>query len=435
MVRHSRLSGAWVLGGALIGLMVMPVAADAASITGRLINKTPKGKSVEGVEVQVTLYRNNQEAGKTPTTTDRAGRFQFQDLSAKPGETYAVTARYQGAEYTSERLVPENGGATRIVEIPVYDATTDASQLSVKVHHVVFAVADGSMRAEEVLLVRNAGDKAYIGAKEVSGGRRATLQFTLPAGAREVKYGEGLMECCVVPGEQGFVDTMDVKPGERQVAYSYALTLTGGRLQFIRPVDYPTEATEVFVPEGAAQVAAEGLKGAGVVSGQDRRFQRFTGTGLLEAPAAIALTLENLPAVGGRWRPYAYASVGMLLLAGVAYPMVRRHRGVPQVPSRETRSPAPGGGVATPHRITIAGSLCATELALRKVELVAALAELEAGHEAGRIPVKEYRRLRQEKRKALRDVLTQLQDGQTTGGQSPTTPTLDPLLPMDQRPG
>ncbi len=418
MIRHSLLlSGAWISGIVLIGLFsltVVPGEAETSSISGRLINKTPKGKSVEGVEVQLTLYRNDQEAGKSATTTDRAGQFQFSNLSAKPGETYAVMVRYQEAEYNSERLIPENGAVTRTVEIPVYDSTTDASQISVKVHHVVFAVADGSVRSEEVLLVRNAGDKAYIGSKEVSGGRRATLQFSLPTGAREVKYGEGLMECCVVPGEQGFADTMDVKPGERQVAYSYALAPTSGRLQFIRPVDYPTEATEVFLPEGAAQVAAEGLKAAGVVSGQDRRFQRFTATGLLEAPATIALTLDNLPAVGGRWRPYAYASVGMLLLAGVAYPIVRRRRGVPQIPSLETRSPAPGHGVATQPKIAIPGSLGATELALRKVELVAALAELEAGHEAGRIPEKEYRRLRQEKRKALRDVLAQLQAGTAT---------------------
>ncbi len=49
---------------------------------------------------------------------------------------------------------------------------------------------------------------------------------------------------------------------------------------------------------------------------------------------------------------------------------------------------------------------------------MAALAELEAGHEAGRILEKEYRRLRQEKRKALRDVLAQLEEG---GARAATT--------------
>ncbi|MBI2456851.1 MAG: hypothetical protein HYV46_12055 [candidate division NC10 bacterium] len=260
-----------------------------------------------------------------------------------------------------------------------------------------------------MLLFRNSGDKAYVGEKEVAGGRRATLQFSLPAGAREVKYGEGLMECCVVPGEQGFVDTMDVKPGERQATFSYAVAPTNGRLQFVRPVDYRTEAVEVFVPEGAAQVSAEGLKLAGMISGQNQRFQRYTGPSL-EVAGTIAVTLDNLPAIGGSWRPYAYASVGILLLAGVTYPVIRRRRVMLRAPSHASAIPPSVGAVATRP----AGPLGTTELTLRKVELIAALAELEAGHEAGRVPEKEYRRLRQEKRKALRDVLAQLDEGRAT---------------------
>ena len=410
MKPHSLRAGAGVLGIALIALLVIVRTADAAGVRGQLINKTPKGKGVEGAEVTLTLYRDNQEAAKTEATTDRTGRFQFQGLSGKPGESYTVTVRYQGAEYNTERIVLENASASRILEIPVYDSTTDASQISVKVHHVVFAVADGSVRAEELLVVRNAGDKAYIGAKEVSGGRRATLQFTLPAGAREIRYGDGLMDCCVVPAEAGFVDTMDVKPGERQVGFSYGLTPVNGRVGFIRPVDYPTEAVEVFVPEGAARVTGE-VKQVGVVPGQDRRFLRFTGTSL-EAPAAIALTLDNLPAIGGRWRPYAYASVGILLAAGVAFPLIRRRM--------VSDAPAPGRGVAAASVAAEPPRQSPTELGLRKVELVASLAELEASHEAGRILEKEYRRLRQEKRKALRHVLVHLEEGEaraaTTSG-------------------
>ncbi|HSC70150.1 MAG TPA: hypothetical protein VLH58_02280, partial [Candidatus Methylomirabilis sp.] len=292
---------------------------------------------------------------------------------------------------------------------PVYDSTPEASKISVKVHHVIFAMSADGIRAEELLVIRNAGDRTFVGWKDVAGGRRATLQFSLPAGAREVKYGQGLMECCIVPAEAGFVDTMDVKPGERQVVFSYALPPAGGQLQFIRPVDYPTEAIEVFVPEGAVRVSSEVLKLAGVVPGLDRRFQRYTGSNLV-APAAIALTLENLPAIGGGWRPYAYASVGIILLAGIAYPVVRRRRAIPSAAARPEASQPPSG-VRLPARSAVQGPCTQTELAIRKVELVAALAELEAGRETGRIPEKDYRRLRQEKRKALRDVLAQLQAG------------------------
>jgi hypothetical protein len=415
MERHRVLASGLFLAISLTGLLGLVERADAAGISGRLINRTPKGKGVEGVEVTLTAYQNDREAGKSSTTTDRTGRFQFQDLSAKPGETYSVIVRYQGAEYTTDRIIFENASAVRSLEIPVYDSTTDASQISVKVHHVVFGVADGSLRAEELMVIRNAGDKAYIGEKVVSGDRRATLQFTLPTGAREVKYGSGLMECCIVPAEAGFVDTMDVKPGERQVVFSYALAQGGGALQFVRPVDYPTEAVEVFVPEGKGRVSVEGLKPVGVVPGQGKSFQRFTGASLA-APAAIALTFDGLPELGRSMRPYAYASVGILLLGGITYPLIRRRRSLLRAPSHEDGSPIPVVGAGPRRAVARPPSPGRTELALRKVELAAALAELEAGHQAGRIPEKEYKRLRHEKRKALRDILVQLQEESATGG-------------------
>jgi hypothetical protein len=104
----------------------------------------------------------------------------------------------------------------------------------------------------------------------------------------------------------------------------------------------------------------------------------------------------------------------MILLAGIAYPVVRRRRAIPSAAARPEASQPPPG-VRLPARFAVQGPLTQTKLAIRKVELVAALAELEAGREAGRIPEKDYRRLRQEKRKALRDVLAQLQAGPGAG--------------------
>jgi hypothetical protein len=114
-------------------------------------------------------------------------------------------------------------------------------------------------------------------------------------------------------------------------------------------------------------------------------------------------------------RPYAYASVGILLLAGITYPLIRRRRSLPRATGHEAGSPIPVVGAGPRRAMARPPSPGRTELALRKVELVAALAELEAGHQAGRIPEKEYRRLRQEKRRALRDILVQLQEESATG--------------------
>src|SRR5574342_966488 len=90
MERHSPLAGIRTLGVALGVLVGMSSLADAAGISGWLVNMTPKGKGVEGVEVTLTAYRNEQEAGKSTTSTDRSGRFHFFFNDTTTTEIYTV---------------------------------------------------------------------------------------------------------------------------------------------------------------------------------------------------------------------------------------------------------------------------------------------------------------------------------------------------------
>ncbi len=59
MARRNLVAGGLALGIALMGLVGLTPGAEAAIINGRLINRTPKGKGVEGAEVTLTLYRND----------------------------------------------------------------------------------------------------------------------------------------------------------------------------------------------------------------------------------------------------------------------------------------------------------------------------------------------------------------------------------------
>lgn len=190
-------------------LLFLPLGAWAAVLEGRLTNKTPGGRGVGGVEIALIASRGEKEERQT-TRTDPGGAFRFTNVA--PEERYRVNLRYQGAEYNTEVTFKPGEGKRRI-EIPVYDATDDPGVLHVKVHHLLMEAGEGSLLVKELLLVENVGDRAFIGARPVGQGRRATLQFTLPEGADGLQYLSGLMECCVVPMGSGFVDTMDVKPG------------------------------------------------------------------------------------------------------------------------------------------------------------------------------------------------------------------------------
>lgn len=360
-------------------LLFLSLGAWAAVLEGRLTNNTPGGRGVGGVEIALIASRGEKEERQT-TRTDPKGAFRFTNVA--PEERYRVNLRYQGAEYNTEVTFKPGEGKRRI-EIPVYDATDDPGVLRVKVHHLLMEAGEGSLLVKELLLVENVGDRAFIGARPVGQGRRATLQFTLPKGADGLQYLSGLMECCIVPMGSGFVDTMDVKPGVREIGFAYTLKSGSDRYTFVRPLDYPTEGVNVFVNGG---VKAEGptLEARGTVEIQGQRYLHLSGKAL-KPGTSLTVQLHGLPFRSGFIRYLAFVAVVLLLGVGVAYPLFRRRS-----------HPQPAGLTSKE----------ALEASFR--ELIEAIAKLDDAFEAGEFPPEEYKRLRAERKTALLEVAERL---------------------------
>lgn len=382
------------IASALAGLLLLAVAQPAwgqGIIAGRLVNRTPGGQSVEGVEVVLAREEGAGEQAERRTRTGQQGRFRFEGVPADANLRYRLTIRYQGAEYTA---VSPAGDGTKDLVIPVWDGSSDPGRLRVARHHIVVEAVEGALRIQEVMVVRNEGDRTFVGGRPVSGDRRATLQFTLPPGFAELRYEDGLMECCVVPAEHGFVDTMDVKPGVREVTFAYQIRPGGDAHALQRPVDYPTGEVDVFVTPAILQVSATRLTDRGTVSGQGKEYRRWGSAGL-ERGALLTLNLAGLPRPGFPWKWVAYAAVAAILAVGLAYPMIRCRR-----------KPA--------ARRAAAGSPPRLDLELRRVELVAALAALDEWHEAGQVPEAEYQQRRVARKATLAEVLRAL-EGERAG--------------------
>jgi hypothetical protein len=380
----------------LLLLAVSPPAAAAGVISGRLVNKTPGGQSVAGVEVVLARDgRVGDEEGRR-VRTDRQGRFRFEGIPAGADLRYRLTVRYLGAEYTADPVSPAGQGGKELV-IPLWDATGDPAAIRVARHHILVEAGEEGLRVQEFMAVRNLGDRTFVGTRPVSGDRRATLQFTLPRGYAAVQYGEGLMECCVVPVEQGFVDTMDVKPGTRELTFTYQLAPGADRYTLLRPLDYPTDGVDLFISPAALTVSSETLTDRGRIAGQGREYLRW-GRDRLEGGAVLAAELAGLPASKFLWRWLVYGAVAVLIGGGFAYPFIRRRRR-----STERAPSAPAGS-----------ALSRLELELRKAELVAGLAALDERFEAGLLPEAEYRELRTARKGTLAELLRAL--GEESGG-------------------
>lgn len=366
-------------------LLILPSLAEGALLEGRLWNKTPKGLSVGDVEVTLISGKSGQEEKRT-TETDSEGRFRFADLTS--AEPYRVNLKYQGAEY--EAQVALNKDQQRLqIDIPVYDSTDDPSSIRVKVHHVIVNPGESSLLIEEFLQVENVGERAFIGSKPVDPQRRATIEFALPENAAERRYLTGLMECCVVPAPSGFVDTMDVKPGVREIGFSYTLPVNADQYPLVKRLDYSTEALSVFVG-GGVRAQSQGLEAKEAVQVQSGRYLHLAGKNL-SSGALVTLELGGLPLRSLSSRYFIFAAISLVLLTGLVFVLVGRKK-------RHARAMAPEEAIKARYH-----------------SLVEDLAGLDDAFEAGKLRPEDYQRLRADKKTELLTLAKRMKGGKDDG--------------------
>jgi hypothetical protein len=348
----------------LAGVLAAPSPAAPAlgTINGTVTSHTGPARPLAGHTVRLTAYVNGAEQDWKETTSDARGRFSF-SVPADPQRTYVAWLHYKDGEYTSAPVILKTAGQRAAVVVKVWEPTSDAGVVRINVHHVIIEPGEGAVQVAELLVLVNNSDRTYTGGGSGQN-RRQSLHFSLPDGAQNVQLMNGLYENTVTVGADELSDSLGLKPGMREVAYSYTLPATGRTLTLGRRVDYPTARLEVFGRAGAA-ITAMPLARQDDVKTDQGTYARYSG-GPLEAGAVVKVVLGGLraPRAVGRFAVLA-AFIG-LLAAGIAYPFLRRGH-----PAGEARRPA-----------------------MTRQELIMAVAALDDRFEAGVIPDAEYRRRR-----------------------------------------
>ncbi|MDR7434896.1 MAG: carboxypeptidase-like regulatory domain-containing protein [Armatimonadota bacterium] len=350
----------------LLTALALPVEAATGTIQGKVVNRTGGVRPVANVPVTLTSYVNEAEEQKKTTTTDTAGRFAFRGLPTGPGRSYVLQVKYKEGDYESPRFTLQGSETVKTVEMVVYEPTTDPSVVRAGMHHIIVDVQEGALQIVELVVLVNRTDRTYIGATTLPDGRRETLRFSLPGGARDVQYLDGLMECCVISKGNVLIDTMDVKPGTRQIAYGYVLPFTTSRVSFERPLDTPTDTLEFLVPDIGVTVQSAQLAEKGVLETSSGRYLRYSGTRLASGER-ITIAIEGLPTKTRSFRALAFALALAILSAVLVYPLIKRRPQAEKAP------------------------MWAEE---KRLALLREIAELDDRFEAGELPEEEYRTLR-----------------------------------------
>ncbi len=327
-----------------------------------------------GVEVELKAYMGDRETDGREGKTDKKGRFSFKGLAWN--RSYVVTLEHDGSVYESDKMVffPEED--KKSLELAVYDPTTSSEEIRVGAQHLIFEVGPDSASVAEIIVVRNGGNKVYVGTEHPGGekvDKRPTLSFPVPAGAMELTFIQGIERRYAVRTSEGISDTLPFTPGVKRVVFTYRLPLKSG-VDISRRLKYPTDNFTMLVSETDNEVSVEGLTQGASIEVEGQRYLSWGGTGL-GAGHTISVKIKAPFRAGEHMGWYATAIVLVVLCIGVF------------------RSFRKGGAEAAIDE----GQLLKA-LEYERLKLIMEIARLDAEHEAGEIKQSVYSDARREKK-------------------------------------
>jgi len=315
----------------LLTSLSVPAMAEKPSgiIKGKVTNKTLNGKGMDGIEVILHQQVKGKESESGRSRTDQTGSFVFEGVNLVKEAVYYTSGEYRGLSYYSKGS-HLHGKAPLSLDLEVYEPTENDKQIHVNMHHIFFELDQGgSLKAKELMIVENQGNTVYIGTQNVKSGKRETLKVSLPKEASGIQYIDPLMPCCVVETEEGFTDTMEIRPGTKKVSFSYTIDTTGSSYAFIKGISLDTDHINFIIPNSGPntgiKVISEQLeiKESTVKSGQS--FYHLSGK-TLNKGARIVVELSGLPWMKSLYKWIIIGLVILLVGTGLAIPFLNRQK-------------------------------------------------------------------------------------------------------------
>ncbi|MDA1329548.1 MAG: cytochrome c [Chloroflexi bacterium] len=262
--RWDVLGYVYSLGAAQPGLIEGPVdsgAADAASgnsTTAMLAGVVKNGSGgALPVGAEITLYVTNhlEEIIMQSATLETEGVFAFEEVELNDSYLYLVSTTYEGLTYFSEPLTAQAISSGDQFALIIYESTSDPSAIQVSAVSLVFDfLAEGQIRVVEQVLLSNLGDRAVVPPEE----GLPVLRYALPSEASDLIFEQGQVGDRYEVVDDGFYDYRAVLPGKNTYHVLFAFELPYNKyLDFVRPIEFPTEDVLVFVPENSVQFESD----------------------------------------------------------------------------------------------------------------------------------------------------------------------------------
>ncbi|MDA0677234.1 MAG: hypothetical protein O2788_04430 [Chloroflexi bacterium] len=353
-------------------------------ISGRVVQGTPGSEIPAGVSVVLLVVDDaRQEIVATESKlVGTNGEFEFTDFLAGPGFTYRVAAD-DGSEYTPSIDLSAADSTFDNVELTIYDRTESLDDISVSTYSLLIPSIDRIGRRVGMLgvvQISNRGDHVWIPDTDNPALTGFDLfRFNLPEGFSDLSVESNLPSGNILEIGTGFALTNPIPPGDFDILMTFIAPYEGNTLTFPLRLPYGADLVRIMLPEGQGSVTGLGFgpsEGAlidstaySVVTGQSyaRDSQLDVTFSDLPTPSLVERIQSFLEGRGYIVVIAWVAGAAMLGLLAYAFFFARK------------RSQADDEGDDYPEYDD-----------MERTEIVEAIAELDAQHDAGEIEVSDY---------------------------------------------
>lgn len=275
-------------------------AGPKGTLAVRAIQGTKGGPTIGVADVEVELFHRNQSVRRMLARLDENGMVIVRDVPV--GLPVRPVARLRHGANTYQDFGPQMDAThpSASMEVTVYEPTDDPPDWRIAQRVVMIAAIEDGVDVVEHAEVSCPGDRTWMGRPADDAGRRATVVFDLPPGARDVRLEYGFHGWCCTSFRDGRLTVqMPLMPGKSPFKFSYRADAPAGAGEVRVAAPAPSDRVTFLIPDDAVAVTpGPGLTAAGVRPVAGTRVRAYEGAAPPGVP--LALALHNMPSASTR---------------------------------------------------------------------------------------------------------------------------------------
>lgn len=208
-----------------------PPPGPVGEVRGTIVNRNSGKVVAESLEVMLhVLDQDFVDLDMKHAQSQPDGSFIFADIPFDANLQFTVMAIYDDVTYSSNPTPVDMKSLQVVADVPVYDSTTDLTNVQIDQLHILFDFAEDGLETKEIYVISSASERTVKDVYQLEADKAATLKFPLPKDADYVFFQPDDQDR-FIKFKGGFADTYPILPstGSSQFMVSYLVPYYGER--------------------------------------------------------------------------------------------------------------------------------------------------------------------------------------------------------------